>query len=150
VEALEHRVVTGAGPGTHVHHINGDRADNRLCNLEVLTPAEHGLRHSPTKAHEDEMARLYLSGRSTYEIGRMLGFSAGGVYRRLLAMGVQMRTIKESRRVHANPALVVSLAEQGYRAKRIAKMLGMGQRLVSDIFKEHGIPPFPTGRPPKR
>ena len=29
-----------------VHHINHDRLDNRLDNLELVTVAEHGLRHT--------------------------------------------------------------------------------------------------------
>ena len=35
-----------------VHHINGDKSDNRLENLEVLTHRDHLLRHLPevTKA----------------------------------------------------------------------------------------------------
>lgn len=32
----------------HVHHINGDRTDDRLENLEVLSPEAHGLLHAPT------------------------------------------------------------------------------------------------------
>jgi hypothetical protein len=31
--------------GEQVHHRNGDRLDNRPENLEVVTAAEHGLRH---------------------------------------------------------------------------------------------------------
>jgi hypothetical protein len=47
---FEHRMVWEAahGPipqGHHIHHINGDKLDNRLCNLECLTPAEHNRRH---------------------------------------------------------------------------------------------------------
>jgi hypothetical protein len=32
-------------PGEHVHHVNGDPSDDRIENLEKLTPAEHADRH---------------------------------------------------------------------------------------------------------
>ena len=43
---LEHRkVLYDAGVevlrGCHVHHVNGDRSDNRLVNLEVKRPRDH-------------------------------------------------------------------------------------------------------------
>lgn len=51
---LMHRYVwiTERGPipkGYHIHHINGDMADNRIENLECLTPKEHGSRHKGRK-----------------------------------------------------------------------------------------------------
>jgi hypothetical protein len=49
--ALEHRLVLhDAGveipEGCHVHHRNGDKADNRLENLEVLGESEHHRHHA--------------------------------------------------------------------------------------------------------
>lgn len=48
---LEHRKVAyDAGlpvsAGFDVHHINGDRGDNRLENLEVISTSEHTRRHA--------------------------------------------------------------------------------------------------------
>lgn len=47
----EHRAVWEAahGPiptGYLVHHKNGDKHDNRLANLELMTPAEHSRHHN--------------------------------------------------------------------------------------------------------
>lgn len=46
-----HRIIMGQHLGRklerweHVHHINGDKKDNRLENLEVLTASEHSKLH---------------------------------------------------------------------------------------------------------
>ena len=51
---LMHRVVAQCwlpdfSPEKHVHHINGDKTDNRADNLECVTPKEHfGDRHAGT------------------------------------------------------------------------------------------------------
>ena len=47
--AYEHRVVTNAQKGTHVHHKNGDTLDNSLENLALVSPKEHRVEHAITQ-----------------------------------------------------------------------------------------------------
>jgi len=41
VMVREHRLMAQADYGMHVHHVNGQRDDNRPENLQVLSPSEH-------------------------------------------------------------------------------------------------------------
>lgn len=45
VTIFMHRELTHAGPNEHVHHKNGNTLDNRLENLQVITPFEHAQIH---------------------------------------------------------------------------------------------------------
>lgn len=54
---MEHRkVMFDSGvfltPDLHVHHINGDKQDNRLANLEVLSNSAHGA--IPKKSYRNQ------------------------------------------------------------------------------------------------
>ena len=48
---LEHRLIVERAVGRrlrtseHVHHINGERADNRLENLRIMSAHDHGRIH---------------------------------------------------------------------------------------------------------
>jgi hypothetical protein len=47
--AMQERLGRKLGRFEFVHHINGDKRDNRPENLEVVSPAQHALEHGQWK-----------------------------------------------------------------------------------------------------
>ncbi len=178
VEEYEHRVVMGR-PEADVHHLNGNKADNRPENLKALSRAEHAslhgeLAHANSKywpyrtrramekaqrrqkrwaaggERAEEMKRLYASGMSTTEVGKHIGLDASGVSRALREAGAEMRPRSEAFYLPGIDRDVVRrLHQEGVRAGEICKRLGVGRRRLYRVFDELGLPRFGSGAPRK-
>lgn len=96
----EHRLIMERYLGRHlksdevIHHINRNRKDNRLCNLQLMTRKSHRALHSKEdfkcrkKYNIDEIKELYLQGLSTRAIGEKLNIGKSTVAAYMKELGI--------------------------------------------------------------
>ena len=85
----------------NVHHLNGDKYDNRPENIVILNMREHSRLHSKIKwekdackINKDVLLKHYNNGLGERLIGKLFGVSHGVISRRLKWLGVK----RDSRR----------------------------------------------------
>lgn len=148
VEAYEHRIVSGVVTSDHVHHVNGDKADNRPDNLEVKTASRHIREHCPIGWDVQEAWKLYSEGFSLPALSSRYGVHHVTILRAFRSRGYDLRPPSgEWRRTPVNYDLVRDLHSKGMRVAEMARHLEVGRAVIARVCAELGLKPFPKGRP---
>ena len=151
LEVAEHRLACGLPPtGYHVHHRNGVKTDNCPENLEVLTTSHHLSRHSKRKIDDTEAADLYRAGWTLTAIGDKFGVHHTNVMHALKRQGIQRRSWSDYawRCDHITGAIIAARHFAGYRVPSIAREFGTTDMIMRRVFRELGLTPHRSGRPP--
>lgn len=116
-------------PGEIVHHRNESPSDNRPENLEVMTRAEHQVRHmSPSGLSDEQVLELIRSGYSTTRLWKEHRIGAHRAVRIRHRAGIYA--------VRFDHGEIHGLIEQGLRNVDIAAIVGCSPSRVSEL--RHG------------
>jgi len=112
-------------PKYHIHHIDGDKLNNAIDNLEMLSPAEHNTEHSIRSIEFDEkVINLYLLHKNVPKVASIVGTTKATLYYLLRSYGIERR-----------PGCNAKLSENQVREIRLLK----GQKSVNEISEQYGM-----------
>lgn len=127
----------GKNDSRQVHHRNHDKLDNRLENLEVKTPRDHGLLHGDEiRADHQRAGELYESGMTLEQVAAEIGVHWASVPRLLKRAGVSSRSPGRKRTIDRER--VRGFAAQGMAQREIARRVGCSHKAVANILRERG------------
>lgn len=145
----EHRYVMEQHIGRYllpeevVHHIDGNRTNNDISNLELFANNPEHIHQTTHFELPDglDLRVLYVDQKmSSRSIAKSLGTSHVAVQRALNRLGIPTRTKSESRRNEKMPS-VEQLRElrKHHSLQEIATMLGIGLKALKSRAHYHGV-----------
>lgn len=129
----------------HVHHINHQKTDNRLENLQILSHADHIRLHNalPTGAGKvdvtEESVREALQGRSTAEAAQYLGINHQTLRNRFAHLLQKRRSPHNRFDPHVIEMVRQAAADSTLDIKTFARQTGIAAAVSKKICEANGF-----------
>lgn len=140
--AVSHIVwVAANGPvpyGMEIDHINGDKKDNRLCNLRMVTSSENVsfTAASLTYAQAEEIRRRYAAGGvSQRQLAQEYKVSGKAIYR-ILRNQTYRKPVSTEGVTDEMRKKIVEIYQKGGKIEAMRKTLKVQQAVICQVLEE--------------
>ena len=124
-----------------VHHINGDKLDNGIDNLAVMTQTEHMREHKPLSFCIDSAESLIKEGLTLNEVAKKLNVNEHTIDAAFSRRGVTINSIRgipRGMRKRIDTDYVIKLIKERLNLKQVGKIIGVERHAISKRLKNIG------------